>query len=394
MYLRNMMKLILTITLVMLCTDGVLAQKKEIQQAQANIKKGKDLDKAEKLMVDLLAKPENRGNMKIYSTWFDAVRGQYDAQNKKLYIGQAADTAALMNTCRRMYNIVMDLDTIDRKEAMKYKMVLKPLRNNLLSGGVYFMKKGKWNDAYRFFDDFISTSSNPVFEGDDGFEKLAQAAYYATFTAHKSNRFDDLLKHEVLALADTAYATSAMTMLADAYNAKKDRNNYERILIMGFEKSATPEYFFGKLMQLYMDESALTEAFTVVEKALARDSTNAQYVAMGGQLLQLMNNNDDALEWSKKAIALDDTNADAYRTVSIVLMQRLDSLEELPRTKDNRKKIQNLSEEARKYLESYRALREDDIDGWASSLYRVYLNLNMGDEFDEMDTILRNRNGQ
>lgn len=386
------LRIIIAITIVMLSSAECKAQKKEIQQAQTNIKKGKELDKAEKLMVDLLAKPENRANIKIYTTWFDAVKGQYDAQNQKLYLDQKADTAALMNTCKRMYSIVGQIDTIDRKEAMKYKVVLKPLRNNLLSGGIYFMKKEKWNEAYAFFDEFISTTSHPVFGGDDTFDKLAQAAYYATFTAHKQKHYEDVLRHEVLALADTAYASSTMAMIADAYEARHDRNNYERMLTMGFDKSSTPTYFFGKLIHLYMDESAYNDAFGIVEKALLRDSLNAQYIAMGGQLLQLMNRNDEALEWAKKAIGLDEMNADAYHTASLVYMQRLDVLEGLPRTKENRKKIHSTSGEARHYLECYRALREDDVDEWAPALYRIYLNLNMGDEFDEMESILRNGN--
>ena len=39
-------------------------------------------------------------------------------------------------------------------------------------------------------------------------------------------------------------------------------------------------------------------------------------------------------------------------------------------------------------------VRRDDPENserWAAPLYRVYLNLNMGKEFDEMDTILNGK---
>lgn len=389
---RFIITLSLIVSMTFFCVQITVAQKKELSEAQSIIKKGKEFDKAEKILVGLLKNEANKSNIRIYNLWFDAVKGQYDAQNKKLYVGQAADTTALMNTCQRMHDIVLQLDSLDRKEAQKYKSTLAPIRSNLLGGGIYFMKKNKWAEAYRFFDMFIDTSSHPVFGGDDSFEKLSQAAYYATFTANNANDADKVLKHEVLALADTTYSTSAMQYLADAYYAKDDKLNYERILRMGFEKSTTPTYFFNKLMAMYMDESHLDKALEIVEKAVDRDSLNAQYIAMGGQLLQMMNRSDEALKWSDKAISLDEENADAYRTASVVYMQKLDYVEGLPRTKANRQSIKEISQKAKYYLECYRALREDDIDGWGSALYRIYLNLNMGEEFEEIDNLLRDRN--
>ena len=41
------------------------------------------------------------------------------------------------------------------------------------------------------------------------------------------------------------------------------------------------------------------------------------------------------------------------------------------------------------YLEKYRKLAPDQGSRWAVPLYTIYLNLNMGKEFDEMDKILR-----
>ena len=67
-------------------TTGMWGQKKELSQARTYIKSGKDYDKAEKLMKDLVKNPENRTNAKIYATWYDAVAGQYAQANEKLYL--------------------------------------------------------------------------------------------------------------------------------------------------------------------------------------------------------------------------------------------------------------------------------------------------------------------
>ena len=40
------------------------------------------------------------------------------------------------------------------------------------------------------------------------------------------------------------------------------------------------------------------------------------------------------------------------------------------------------------YLEKYREMMPDNQDHWALPLYTIYLNLNMGKEFDEIDKLI------
>ena len=40
-------------------------------------------------------------------------------------------------------------------------------------------------------------------------------------------------------------------------------------------------------------------------------------------------------------------------------------------------------------MERYRELRPDEKEKWAAALYNIYLNLNMGKEFLEIDRLLR-----
>ena len=50
------------------------AQKKELSKARTYIKSGKDFDKAEKLMTDLIARDSaSRQNKKVYATWYESV---------------------------------------------------------------------------------------------------------------------------------------------------------------------------------------------------------------------------------------------------------------------------------------------------------------------------------
>ena len=46
-------------------------------------------------------------------------------------------------------------------------------------------------------------------------------------------------------------------------------------------------------------------------------------------------------------------------------------------------------QKARTYMEYYRQLMPNEKRKWAPVLYRIYLNLNLGKQFDEMDRLLR-----
>ena len=40
-------------------------------------------------------------------------------------------------------------------------------------------------------------------------------------------------------------------------------------------------------------------------------------------------------------------------------------------------------------MEKYREMAPDEVDKWAPALYRIYFNLNMGKQFDEIDKLLK-----
>ena len=137
-----------------------MAQKRELNQAEAYLKSGKDLDKAEKLMTDLLKKPENRNNKKIYLTWYKSVEAQYEVANEKLYLRQKYDTTQFFGLIRRLYQVAETLDSVDARPDKKGRVRpdyrkkhaerLDQLRRNLYFGGTYQVRKGNYDEAYGF----------------------------------------------------------------------------------------------------------------------------------------------------------------------------------------------------------------------------------------------------
>ena len=57
-------------------------------------------------------------------------------------------------------------------------------------------------------------------------------------------------------------------------------------------------------------------------------------------------------------------------------------------TTKRKEEIKKLYIQARPYLERYREMAPEAKQKWAPALYRVYLNLNLGNQFEEIDKII------
>ena len=94
-----------------------MAQKKELSQARTYIKSKKNYDKAEQLMTGLLKDSANHSNKRIYQVWLEAVKGQYDQANERMYLKQRQDTAAFFALTLRMFTVAETLDSIEMNAA-------------------------------------------------------------------------------------------------------------------------------------------------------------------------------------------------------------------------------------------------------------------------------------
>ena len=101
------------------------AQKKEIQQAEAIVKSGKNLDRAEQQMRRMLTDSVNRRNLKIWTTMTNAVRGQYLQGNERLYLHLKQDTAALFKLAHKMFRDYQAMDSVDALPDKKGRIRIK-----------------------------------------------------------------------------------------------------------------------------------------------------------------------------------------------------------------------------------------------------------------------------
>ena len=68
---------------------------------------------------------------------------------------------------------------------------------------------------------------------------------------------------------------------------------------------------------------------------------------------------------------------------------RIHELEKKNQPRLYRRQLTQLYTDARPYMEAYRKLAPNDQEHWAPALYRIYLNLNMGKQFEEIDRLMK-----
>ena len=391
--------------LMLMSPVAASAQKKEIQTAKDQVKAGKNLDQAAASMKKLLADSANRTNRKIWTIYFDAVRKQYEQGNEKLYLKQKYDTAQLFNYTRQLFEVAFQYDSVetapDKKGRRDFEFrkghsdYLAHIRSNLYNGGIWFLNKKKYPDAYKFFDCYIECASQPMFKQRNYGEKdkhLPTAAYYAVYSGYKMKDPKATLHHSYEALKDTVHYNYMLQYLAETYMLEKDTARYVASLKEGFKRVPTFPYFFPRLVEYYVVRNQLDSAMTVVNEALTVVPDSDVYLAAKSNLLLEQGKLQECIEVSKKVIEVNQKLGDPYYNAGICYFNL--AVEQDKNSHNSRKMKEQVEENYKKalpYLVKYREMEPKEQGKWAFPLYTIYLNLNMGKEFDEIDKMMKQK---
>ena len=394
---RYALFLFLWITIV-LCLN---AQKKEIQQAEAIVKSGKNLDRAEQQMRKLLTDSVNRRNLKIWTTMTNAVRGQYLQGNENLYLHLKQDTAALFKLAHKMFRDYQAMDSVDAlpdkkgRIRIKYRSshaaFLQAYRPNLYNGGVFFLRRHSYQEAFTLLDAFLDCQRQPLFENQH-FEQdplNPTAAFWTVLCGYQLDNPSMALKYKDLALQDTVRLENSLQYLAEIYKKQCDKQLYEQTLVDGFERYPNSSYFFPRLIDHLNSTNQRDRAMTIVDEALAANDSSELFIFAKSNMLLNQGDYDACIALCDTLIARNDTLADAYYNAGVAYVNKAFLIEKGRVGAKQRKQMRQLYQKALPYMERYRALAPQEKDKWAAALYNIYLKLNMGREFEEIDRILR-----
>ncbi len=377
---------------------SVHAQKKEISSARDNLKKGTKLEDVEKSMTKLLADSANRGNVKVWDCLFESLKKQYQAANEKLYLKQKQDTAALFSIASRMFTYMESYDSIDARADEKGRVklqyrkqngeLLNTLRPNLYNGGRFYVMKQKWGDAYALLHQYLNAAEQPLFDRYNYADKdtlMSEVAYWAVYAAYKQKNAAGVHRYAPLAQQKADRKEAVMQYLCETYWAEKDTTRYCQTLHEGFNFYPRSTFFYPLLVDYYTADKRWQEALTITESAIASDSTNHIYPLTKASLLVNLGQYELAFDICDSLIQHGDTVPEAQLHAGLAKFNIGVTLDKSARTAKEKKAMMNTYRQALPYLEAYRKARPDRKDAWGLPLYTIYLNLNMGKEFDEID---------
>ena len=399
----NQMKsrVLITIITLLFFLPAAFAQKRLIIETEKIIKSGKNLEKAEQNMRNLLRDSANRKNIKVWATLTDAMRGQYLASNENIYLQNRQDTAKLFLLARRMFLDYQGLDTIDATPDKKGRVrpsyrksnaqFLDTYRPNLYNGGIYFIRKNNLQQAYTMLESYLDCLRQPLFSNMNYAADTLNytAAFWTVFCGYHLGNREMTLRYKDLALRDTARLENTLQYLAETYKAMNDTASYEQSLRMGFQCNRQSPYFFPRIVDLYNQTLHPDSAMAIVDQALAANDTLELFLYAKSNLLLNRGDYDACIALCDTMIARNDSMADAYYNAGVAYLNKVFLIEKGKVGPKQRKEMQKLYRKALPYMERYRALEPKETEKWAAALYNIYLKLNMGREFEEIDRMLR-----
>ena len=403
------MKRVLFSMVLLMVVSFAFAQEKNVKEAKSIAGEVKpDFTKAEQLINEALTNPETKDNA---ATWDVAGYIQKRINEKEMenaYLRKPYDTLKVYNSVLNMYNYYVKCDELAQipnekgKIKNKYRSAnsktILAERPNLINGGIQYFNLNKNEDALKYFAAYVDAATLPMMEKENLLEKdtiLPQVAYYATLAADRVGDKDAVMKYAQYALKDKENGQFAMQLLTDAYKAKGDTAKWVEKLQEGIVKFPENQYFFANLVDYYSSSNQNDKAMQFADDMLAKDPNNKLYLYVKAYLYHNMKDYEKAIEFYKKTLDIDPAYAEACSNLGLVyLLQAQEYADKAPADINDpnyataQAEIKKFYEAAKPYYEKARELKPDQKDLWLQGLYRVYYNLNMGPEFEEIEKMM------
>lgn len=403
------MKRVLFSMVLLMAVSFAFAQEKNVKEAKSIAGEVKpDFAKAEQLINEALTNPETKDNA---ATWDVAGYIQKRINEKEMenaYLRKPYDTLKVYNSVLNMYNYFVKCDELAQipnekgKIKNKYRSAnsktILAERPNLINGGIQYFNLNQNEEALKFFAAYVDAATLPMLEKENLLEKdtiLPQVAYYATLAADRVGDKDAVMKYAQYALKDKENGQFAMQLLTDAYKAKGDTAKWVEKLQEGIVKFPENQYFFANLVDYYSSSNQNDKAMQFANDMLAKDPNNKLYLYVKAYLYHNMKDYEKAIEFYKKTLDIDPAYAEACSNLGLVyLLQAQEYADKAPADINDpnyataQAEIKKFYEAAKPYYEKARELKPDQKDLWLQGLYRVYYNLNMGPEFEEIEKMM------
>ena len=385
-----------------------------IKEAKEAIKNGSNLEQTETKLMEAV-KTEKDIYKKLDYYYYAALlnRKINDIENEKLYLKQAYDTTKFFNSIFSIFRYVNCYDSISDslpsgRKMRKYKgkvcHILEPYQENLLNGGKFFFRKKDYVKAYDFFDCYLNASDQGFF--DENHKANSDSVIYhisrwATSCAYKMNDPKKVLAHSNRALQDSVVRRFIYEYQAKAYLALGDTANWLSTLKDGLMHDPDYSYFFASLTDYLNANQRYGEALQLADTMLSCRPKNTFFWYAKSLVLLNLKRYEECIIAADSAIAYDSIYMYAYYNKGLAFCNLAVNMSDSAAARIASEDYQLLRQKSVAYyaqalrpMEIVRVLAPKDTLRWAQPLYRIYLNLNMGPQFANMENILKNFKGK
>ncbi|WP_281644847.1 tetratricopeptide repeat protein [Bacteroides zoogleoformans] len=414
------MKRVLFSMVLLLVASFIFAQEKIIKEAKSIANEVKpDFAKAESLINQALTNPETKDNADAWDVAGFIQRRRSEKEMENAYLRKPYDTLQVYNSALNMCKYYFKCDELAQipnekgKIKNKYRKAnaasILAERGNLINGGIQYFNSASQKEgaaatednkkALDFFATYINIATNQMFEKENLLQTdtvLSQIAYYASLTAAKMEDYPNVLKYAPYAKNDKEVGKYAMEFISTALKSQGDTINWITSLKEGIQKYPDHSFFFGHLIDYYSNNNKYDEAMKFADDMLTKDPNNTFYLYVKGYLYHNMKDYAKAIEFYTKTVEVDPNYAEAYSNLGLIYCLQAQDFSETattdvndPKYKTDQVTLKAFYEKARPNYEKARELKPDQKELWLNGLYRVYYNLQLGSEFEEIEKLMQ-----
>lgn len=363
---------------------------------------------ASSAVVELLKDSTLVQNPKVYNLGKEAKIAENNVENEKIYLKQPYDTVSFFNSTFGIFDYALKCDSIEEKlwkeEGRRFKFRsgntsdLQRYYPNLCAAGRFFYTKRQYAEVLRFMRLVLDVPHMPVWGNDTSVlesRRYVTNAYLYLRSAFFNKDYVNVSRYKDIVITDTAYRCKTIEMLTLSSGALKDSVSYLDYLRLGLREYPLNPFFFTRLSDYYTSKKDYRGALLLADSMLTVDKDNILFLVSKSVALLNLQRNVESIEISKKVLQLDSTVVPVNYYIGAAYCNLANELV-LPTNINSAAykvvahKQKEYYRQARPYIERYRTAVPDAKDRWAPLLYRIYLALNLGKEFEEIDTLLQN----
>jgi tetratricopeptide (TPR) repeat protein len=291
----------------------------------------------------------------------------------------------------KSYKKALELDDKGRfQNSVKVKLTL--LTNDLTNQAVEAFNDEDYSKALQSFEQILEIQDIDIIKQDNPEAVDTVIIFNAGLAAYNAENYDKAIEYYKEAAKYGYNEARTYSLIANAYQLKKDTLGALEALQEGFEKYPEDNTILTSMIQIYLDLDKTEDAMKYLDVAIQQDPGNATFHFAQGTLYEKVGNDEKAIESYKKAIENDETFFNAYYNLGALYynkgVKQIEVANSIP-TSNNEvyevelKKADKWFEEALPYMEKCHELKPDD-NMTMESLKNLYYRLKDMENYNRM----------